>query len=204
MGLHTSPVPVKVPKDLAEAVATIDPHHSWSTSTLLQNDNSAAITQGIRDGTGIAVSDGSFKDSRSTSAFLLEGPAGASGQDSYQGELRGIVGTLHMAHCIATIHGVSTGRLHLGLDGEEAMKQAAIIGLIHPKMRSFNLLAEIRALRSRLSFTFEFFWIEGHQGLLRTPQRPLRQSRQSLLEPNNGHCEWGRHASQPHHLGIRI
>jgi hypothetical protein len=30
-------------------------------------------------------------------------------------------------------------------------------------MRSFDLLAESRALRFRLPFTVEFFWIEGHQ-----------------------------------------
>jgi hypothetical protein len=75
----------------------------------------------------------------------------------------GILGILHTAHCIATIHGMRSGRIRLGLDGEEAMKQAAIVGPIHPKMRSFDLLAEIRALRSRLAFTVDFFWIEGHQ-----------------------------------------
>jgi hypothetical protein len=43
------------------------------------------------------------------------------------------------------------------------MKQAAILGPIHPKMRSFDLIAEIRALRARLQFTVDFFWIEGYQ-----------------------------------------
>jgi hypothetical protein len=59
---------------------------------------------------------------------------------------------------------VKSNRLRLGLDGEEAMKQAAIVGpMIHHKMRSFDLLAEICSLHLRLSFTVKFFWIEGHQ-----------------------------------------
>jgi hypothetical protein len=177
IGRHCEVVLAPSPTELATAITIVDPQYLWATETLLHTDNGVAVAQAIRDGTGLAVSDGSFKDSRSTSAFLLEGSAGASGriygtnrvpgqrmdQDSYRGELGGILGVLHTAHCVATINGMWSGRLRLGLNGEEAMKQAAIVGPIHPKMRSFDLLAEIRALRSPLAFTVNFFWIEGHQ-----------------------------------------
>jgi hypothetical protein len=74
------------------------------------------------------------------------------------------MGMLHTASCIAQIHGIESGSLRVGLDGEEAMKQAALIGPVHPKMRSYNLLiAEIRALRSTLPSQVDFFWIRGHQ-----------------------------------------
>jgi hypothetical protein len=82
------------------------------------------------------VSNGFFKDACSTSAYLLEGPLGADGrvfgtncvprqrldQDSYRGELGGILRALLVAQCIATVNNVQSGHLHLGLDGEEAMK----------------------------------------------------------------------------------
>jgi hypothetical protein len=177
IGRHCEVVLAPSPAELTTAITIVDPQYLWATETLLYSDSGVSVAQAIRDGTGLAVSDGSFKDSRSTSAFLLEGSAGASGriygtnrvpgqhmdQDSYRGELGGILGVLLTAHCIAMIHGVRSGHTRLGLHGEEAMKQAAIVGPIHRKMRSFDLLAEIRALRSRLAFNVNFFWIEGHQ-----------------------------------------
>jgi hypothetical protein len=156
--------------DLAATVRTLDPHHSWATATLLQSDNGVAVAPAITSGDGRAVSDGSYKNSRSTSAFLLEGPTGAVGrifgtncvpgqrmdQDSYHGELGGVMGVLHTARCVTMIHEVASGLLHIGSDGEEAMKQAALIGLVNPKMCSYDLIAEIRALRSCLLIQVEF------------------------------------------------
>jgi hypothetical protein len=159
IGRHREAVLAPSPTELTTAITIVNQKHSWATETLLHMDNGVSVAQAIRDGTCLAVSDGSFKASRSTSAFLLEGSAGGSGriygtnrvpgqrmdQDSYREELGGILGVLHTAHCIAMIHGVRSGCIRLGLDGEEAMKQAAIVGPIHPKMRSFDLLAEIRS-----------------------------------------------------------
>jgi hypothetical protein len=92
-------------------VAHLPSPSSWTIASLLQLDNGVAVAQAIQDGVGLAVSDGSFKDARSTSAFLLEGPTGAAGrmystnripgqrldQDSRRGELGGILGVLHLA-----------------------------------------------------------------------------------------------------------
>jgi hypothetical protein len=78
---HHSPSPIKSrPTELAAAVLQLAPHHSWATATLLQSDNGVAVADAIRTGHGLAVSDSSFKDSRSTSAFLFEGPNGAAGR----------------------------------------------------------------------------------------------------------------------------
>jgi hypothetical protein len=43
------------------------------------------------------------------------------------------------------------------------MKQAATVGPVHSLMHSYDLLSEIRALCSQLSFTVAFFWVEGRQ-----------------------------------------
>jgi hypothetical protein len=100
--------------------------------------STVTIAQAISSGQGLAVRDGSFKDTRSTSVFLLEVPTGAAGrtfvpgqlmdQDSYRGKFGGIMGVLHTARCVATIYGVTSGLLRIGLDGEEAMEQATLIG----------------------------------------------------------------------------
>jgi hypothetical protein len=81
IGPHCEVVLAPSPTDLAVGITIVNPQHSWATETLLHTDNGVAVsTQAIQDGTGVAVSDGSFKDSRSTSEFLLEGSAGASGR----------------------------------------------------------------------------------------------------------------------------
>jgi hypothetical protein len=114
---------------------------------------------------------------RSTSGFLLKGPEGETGhiygtnavpgahtdQDSYRGELGGIMGVLQVANCVAQVNCVSTGKLRLGLDGKGAMEQSRLTRPVRPFDRSFDLLAEIRATCQRLPFQVEFFWIEGHQ-----------------------------------------
>jgi hypothetical protein len=58
---------------------------------------------------------------------------------------------------------VQTGKLRLGLDGLGAMEQSRKQEPGRPSDRSFDLLAEIRALCVRLSVQVEFFWIEAHQ-----------------------------------------
>jgi hypothetical protein len=177
VGSHASPVSMPNAGTLAQEVEGLPPEYSWTVATLLQHDNGLAVATAIRDSTCVNISDGSFKDLRSTSAFLLEGPTGVDGriygtnqvpgqrldQDSCRCELGGILGALRTAECISKVHAIHSGHLRLGLDGSEAMKQAALVGPVHPLMRSYDLLAEIRALRSQLTFTVELFWVEGHQ-----------------------------------------
>jgi hypothetical protein len=86
-----------------------------------------------------------------------------SDQDSYQGELGGIMGVLQGAHCVAQVHCVRAGKLRLGLDGKGAMEQSSLTRSVRPSDRSFDLLAEIQATCQRLPFQVELFWIEGHQ-----------------------------------------
>jgi hypothetical protein len=68
------------------------------------------------------------------------------------------LGVLRTAYCIAKVHAIQSGHI-----GSEATKQAEEVGPVHPLMHSYDLLAEIRALRSQLPFTVEFFWVEGRQ-----------------------------------------
>jgi hypothetical protein len=138
------------PGTLAQEVEGLPPEYSLTVATLLQHNNGLAVATAIRDSTCVAISDGSFKDLRSTPAFLLEGPAGEEGhiygtnqvpgqrldQDSYQGELGGILGALRTAQFISNVHAIHSGYLRLCLDGSEAMKQAVLVGPVHPLMRS--------------------------------------------------------------------
>jgi hypothetical protein len=124
------------------------------------------------------VSDGSFKDIRSFSGFLLEGPAGTAGRiygtNSVPGNtstkipigenlLAGIMGVLQLVKCILQVHNVHSGKLRLDLDGIGAMEQSRWLNPVRPSDRSFDLLAEIRALCLSLLIQVKCFWIERHQ-----------------------------------------
>jgi hypothetical protein len=179
-GKHQPPITLILPSSLDAAIAGVPPFHRWTIDTVLQSDNRRAVAEAIQQSTRMCVSDGAFKHMRTMSGFLLEGPAGEPGriygtiavpgaqqdQDSYRGELGGIMGVLHVAACVAQVHGVTAGKLRLGLDGLGAMEQACLVRPVRPVRlsdRSFDLLPAIRGTCNRLPLQVEFFWIEGHE-----------------------------------------
>jgi hypothetical protein len=127
--------PPVIPSALDDAVAAIPMSYKWTVANVFHSNNGQAVTDALKEGTCLSVSDGSFKDMRSTSGFLLEGPAGEAGwiygtnavpgarpdQDSYRGELGGIMGVLYIVHCVPLVHNVQRGKLRLGLDGKGAI-----------------------------------------------------------------------------------
>jgi hypothetical protein len=166
------------PSSLDSAIEALPSSHRWTIGTAFYSDNGKAVAEAIKQRTCLCVSDGSFKSMRSTSGFLLEGPSGAVGriygtnavpgartdQDSYRGELGGIMGVLHLAACVAqVVHRVRSGKLRIRLDGLGAMEQSRLTRPTRPFDHSFDLLAEIRSTCQRLPFQVEFFWVEGHQ-----------------------------------------
>jgi hypothetical protein len=73
-GLHAACRLTPVFRSLDDAVAAIPSSHKWTVANVFHSDNGQAVAD--MAGTCLSVSDGSFKDMRSTSGFLLEGPAG--------------------------------------------------------------------------------------------------------------------------------
>jgi hypothetical protein len=162
---------------LDSAVASIPSSHKWTIANVFHSGNGQALADALKAGNCLSAIDRSFKDMRSTSGFLLEGSTGEQGriyrtnavpgartdQDSYCGELGGIMGVLQVVKCIAQVHQVHSGKLRLGLDGKGALEQVGRAEPVRPSDRSFDLLAEIRSTCVSLPVQVEFFWIEGHQ-----------------------------------------
>jgi hypothetical protein len=88
-------------------------------------------------------------------------PGARLDQDSYRGELGGIMGVMQAVKCIAHVHQVHQGKLRLGLDGLGALQQAGLSAPVRPSDRSFDLLAEIRSICVSLPVQVEFFWNRG-------------------------------------------
>jgi hypothetical protein len=130
----------------------------WAMDELWHTDNGQHVTQAITQGTALIISDGSYKNDRGTSAFLLQGPSkelqrilgvnrtpgSASDQSPYRAELSGISGILLVLSVLCKIHDITEGSICLGLDGDSTMKEASGAHPLHADQPSFDLLSDIR------------------------------------------------------------
>eukprot|EP00957_Ditylum_brightwellii_P103343 7875757-Ditylum_brightwellii.AAC.2 len=93
------------PTRLTNCLSTEGSRKTWSTPKVEMDNDGEYIDAAIKDGSTIAVSDGSYKDSRSAAACIIEGvtpnkhpitatattPGPLEIQDAYQAELSDIL-----------------------------------------------------------------------------------------------------------------
>jgi hypothetical protein len=172
--LHHKRIPSR---DSAQERDAIIPADRWAIEQISLPDNGAGLATSIRSGTAIAVSDGSFKDSRGTAAFVIEDrhmPTAASraigvntvpgsweDHSAYRSELSGVSGIIATVDCICVAHGISSGLIEVGLDGDQAMKGCSGLWLLRADQADFDLLQDIRAKIARSPY-WSWRWIEGH------------------------------------------
>jgi hypothetical protein len=154
-------IKIPTPEQLAslkEARRCLPLQDIWVVDMLIHSDDGASVAASITDGTAYAVSDGSYKQNRGTSAFLLEGkggetnrvvgvngiPGAAEDQSAYSLELGGISGVIAAVHCIYHLHLVTKGTINCRLDGYQALIHGFGVDPLNPQKTSFNLLTDIR------------------------------------------------------------
>jgi hypothetical protein len=158
----------KLPKELKWAAGRYnDPHLN----------NSVLIAEAIRDGSSIAVSDGSFKQARGTASFVIEAKnskgrlrgdnivAGQPGdQSAYRSELSGLLGIVVTVCEICKVHRIVEGRITVACDGEEALLRAFDPDrYTTTKSQNFDLILGIRKLTSESPIKWSFRHVYGHQ-----------------------------------------
>ena len=160
-----------------EAWLRRSPDFNWAITEMTITDNGLEIATALKLGTAIAVSDGSFKDYHGTAAFVLEGantregrivgvnviPGEEESQSAYRSELGGVAGILEVLHCICVVHQVLAGHVTVGLDGEQAMKEAFGDWPLDPGRPDYDMLQHIRGMILASPLTFSSRWIESHQ-----------------------------------------
>ena len=152
------------------------PGFQWAITEMSMDDNGLTIAAALQAGNAIAVSDGSFKDSQGTAAFVIEGeasegrlvgvnviPGEEESQSPYRSELGGVAGILEALHCICIAHSVTAGHVTIGLDGEQAMKEAFSKWPLDPSRPDYDMLQHIRGMIRESPLTFDSRWIESHQ-----------------------------------------
>jgi hypothetical protein len=152
--------------------------NQWALDKIWHTDNGSHVAGAIRQGTALAISDGSYKQDHGTSAFLLQGPflktehriigvnrtpSNPSDQLPYRAELSGISGILSLLLLLCQIHDTKQGSIRISLDDDSAMKEASGLHPLHADQPSFDLLSDIRRKIAALPLTLQFVWVEGHQ-----------------------------------------
>jgi hypothetical protein len=141
-------------------------------------DNGRSIAAAIIRGSARAVSDGSFKNAMGTSASILfhskatdpnriisvnSVPGNCEEQSAYCSELTGVSGALSLIVAVCIVHGIHTGSIPIGLDGEQAMIAASEDWPLSPAHPDYDLLKGIQAKVHGLPIKVHWKWIKGNQ-----------------------------------------
>ena len=175
-----SPPVALAPTTLAQAVDLLPEKQSWAVSELLSHDEGRGMAQAISQGQAMAVSDGSFDQGTSTSAFIItkrkrDGkmfcnltgsnvvPGIQEEQDSYRAELGGVMGIVTSVALLCQLHQLDSGSLEIGLDGKSAKE--AIFSDTPPAVdaKAYDLLRAVRGLMASLPIVFTGRHVKGHQ-----------------------------------------
>jgi hypothetical protein len=165
--------------DYARSRELLPAADQWVISQLSLADKGAFLVVSLRKGTAIAVSDGSFKDACGTAAFMIEDcdtpsavsqaigvntvPGFTEDHSTYRSELSAVSGIIATVDCICSAHGVLSGAIEVGLDGDQAMKACSGLWPLKADQVDFDLLQDIRAKIKHSPLVWHWRWIEGHQ-----------------------------------------
>jgi len=142
------------------------------------------LVQALRQGTLIAVSDGSYRDGIGTSAFILHDgipsealwgvnavPGSTQSQSAYHSELAGVMGSITIIWALCKIGKIQEGSTMIALDGQQAMMHASSDHPLPCHSRSFDLLRAIHRTRKKLPVVLHWQWVWGHQDSLQPVSR---------------------------------
>ena len=150
---------------------------SWAFKSFQTQDNGKAVAATIRDGTCIAVSDGSYKDNLGTAAWTIgsitatswiEGrtwiPGSAKDQCSARSELGGLYSLVRLVGIITKYYQINSGGVTIGCDG---------LGPLHrcfkhewdpsPSTPHYDLIKAIRVMARSTAISWRWIHIKGHQ-----------------------------------------
>ena len=164
---------------LSEPPLPMQPH-SWSGLQVHSPSDLNILLQGIRTGTAVAVTDGSFKDSLGTAAFTLQPgldhetddnafvmvnltPGAPIDMDAYRAELGGIFGIIDLANQLCQEHQIISGTITIGCDCASALTNITRHTPLGSHSPHHDLLSGIRFLISVSPLTWIFHHVRGHQ-----------------------------------------
>ena len=151
--------------------------NQWASTVLRRPSHMQHLIHGIRTGTAIMVTDGSFKDGLGTAAFALRGhlmdldgvdavnmtPGWHGEIDPYRAELGGIYGCISFANLLARQYSLSSGSITLACDCSSALIRLQQLRSPKPSTAQYDLLMACRLELAASPLTWKFRHVRGHQ-----------------------------------------
>ena len=151
----------------------------WQGSVVSYPASFPDLLEGIRTGTAIAVTDGSFKEGMGTAAYTLSPtllspsdasytlvnctPGCAEDVDAYRAELGGIYGILETANCLCLANQVFHGAMTIACDCLSAIQNISKQYDPSPGTSHHDILSHIRYLIRISPIDWSFRHVRGHQ-----------------------------------------
>ena len=166
-------------KPLLQVIRALPSSQQWSLQRCLSShEYGQDIVHAIENGTAIAVSDGSFKDSFGTAAWTIRGdsddqfltgvnvvPGVATDQSAFRSELAGLYGIIMAITTICTSRNILHGCVTVACDGEAALEYIFDWGTKFLKSSTphLDLIAAGRKLIQQSPLQWKFRHVKGHQ-----------------------------------------
>jgi len=152
---------------------------TWTSSVISYPSSMPDLFVGIRQGTAIAVTDGSFKDGLGTAAYSIQPQLDSSvsaayilvnctpGQpedvDAYRSELGGIYGVIKTTNALCASNQITQGSMTLACDCLSAITNLSKKYDPGPGQPHHDLLSHIRYLIRASPISWQFRHVRGHQ-----------------------------------------
>ena len=177
----TLPAREIAPTNLRERIEALDEPSQWAVSTVDlgpgdPSDQGTDVAASIVQRRCKAVTDGSYKDSHGTAAFIIKGidqrkairgcnvtPGQPTEQCAYRSELGGIIGILTTLEEVCALHSITEGMATIGCDCESAIKKLTSHRSPSPTASHYDMLIDARARIKELPIELKFKHVEGHQ-----------------------------------------
>ena len=165
------------PTTLREAVNRLPQTSNWAVTDFKCADEGKHVAQAIKDGTCIAVSDGSYKNARGTACWIIEGPdpkyrvfcphgipGNATDQTAYRSELGGLYGISTMIKVLCDLHNIKQGETEIACDGLSALRRVTESHhVVRPRDKQFDIIEATRNVMASSPITWKHRHVKGHQ-----------------------------------------
>ena len=163
------------PHTFTERIEALPHTQKWAAKSITLTGSLDVIANAIRQGTAIAISDGSLKDTYGTAAMVIEAspahrlravnivPSPIKPGDSHRCELAGLYGLVVCCNVLCEQYEIEQGRINIACDNINAIGVFDDEYHPHPKYENFDLESAVytQAQNSNIHWTAEH--VKGHQ-----------------------------------------
>jgi hypothetical protein len=160
---------------LAERNRDLPGASQWSVKNFTSSDNGVSLDKAISDGIAVAICDGSSKEKKELSAWVLEAtvagrisgfnfpPGLSTEQNSYRSKLAGLYGIITMVSTVCSLCQLTAGKFTIACDNISALNKR--VQYKPPKISEaeHDFLYTIWKVIAALPISYELHHVKGHQ-----------------------------------------